>query len=135
MTAFHGAKLALLARGRVLVLQRDDVPGIPFPGHWDLPGGGREGDETPEACIRRETLEELGFAPDTARIGWRRAYPGADGRVAWFFVLRDERFDEGVVRLGDEGQGWALMPVAEFLGHPLAVPHLAQRLGEYLAAR
>ncbi|WP_162869177.1 NUDIX domain-containing protein, partial [Escherichia coli] len=45
--AFGGAKIALLCDGRLLVYQRDDKPGIPWPGMWDLPGGGRENGETP----------------------------------------------------------------------------------------
>lgn len=31
-----------------------------FPGLWETIGGGREGDESEEECIRREVLEELG---------------------------------------------------------------------------
>ena len=44
---FHGAKLLLMNQGRMLTLLRDDLAHIPFPAHWDLPGGGREGDEAP----------------------------------------------------------------------------------------
>ncbi len=31
-----------------------------FPGYWETIGGGREGDESEEECIRREVMEELG---------------------------------------------------------------------------
>ena len=31
-----------------------------FPGLWETIGGGREGDESEEECIRREVMEELG---------------------------------------------------------------------------
>ena len=51
---FHGAKLVLTCGDGLLLLLRDDIPTIQWPGHWDLPGGGREGDETPEACALRE---------------------------------------------------------------------------------
>lgn len=44
---------------QVLLLLRDDVPAIPYPNCWDLPGGHIENDETPEACIIREMKEEI----------------------------------------------------------------------------
>ena len=40
---FSGAKIVLKCEDRLLTYLRDDKPGIPFPGIWDLPGGGREG--------------------------------------------------------------------------------------------
>jgi len=44
---------------QVLLLLRDDLPSIPFPGMWDLPGGHIEIGETPKECIVREMLEEI----------------------------------------------------------------------------
>jgi 8-oxo-dGTP diphosphatase len=43
MTDFVGAKAALVCNGAVLTYLRDDHEGLPWPAHWDLPGGGREG--------------------------------------------------------------------------------------------
>ena len=44
---FHGVKAALLFGDKILVYKRDDKPGLRFANLWDMPGGGREGDETP----------------------------------------------------------------------------------------
>ncbi|MGC1332995.1 NUDIX domain-containing protein, partial [Pseudomonas sp.] len=52
---FSGAKIALLCDDLILIYQRDDKPNIPWPGLWDLPGGGREDDETPLQTAVRET--------------------------------------------------------------------------------
>lgn len=54
---FHGAKAAVFIGARPLIYQRDR--GVVWPGYWDFPGGGREGDETPHACLRREVLEDF----------------------------------------------------------------------------
>ena len=67
---FSGAKLALFLGQELLVILRDDRPDIPYPGHWDLPGGGREGDETPQACVLRETQEEVGLKLTENDLGW-----------------------------------------------------------------
>jgi len=44
---------------QVLLFLRDDIPTIPFPNMWDVPGGHVEAGETPEDCITREMKEEM----------------------------------------------------------------------------
>jgi 8-oxo-dGTP diphosphatase len=44
---------------QVLLILRDDISSIPFPNHWDIPGGHVLAGESPEACVRREMLEEM----------------------------------------------------------------------------
>ncbi len=46
---FGGAKLALYLGDALAVLLRDATPDLIWAGYWDLPGGGREGSETPLA--------------------------------------------------------------------------------------
>ncbi len=45
--------------GEFLLYLRDNKPGIPFPGYWDLIGGHIEEGETPEEALVREVKEEL----------------------------------------------------------------------------
>ena len=46
-------------KGEFLLYLRDNKPGIPFPGYWDLIGGHVEEGETPEQALVREVKEEL----------------------------------------------------------------------------
>ena len=134
MDDFHGAKLALLNGAHVLVYLRDDFAGLPFAGHWDLPGGGREGLETPEDCVLRELFEEFGLQFGAERLVWKREFRWfhkPEVRV-WFFggwITADEI---AAVRFGDEGQYWKMMQVAAFMAHEKAVPDLQKRLGIWL---
>lgn len=131
---FSGAKVAVLCEGRLLTLLRDDKPTIPWPGLWDLPGGGREGDETPEQCALRETWEEFGIRLDPGCLVWKRVYPGqgANGLDTWFLVaeVASGVFDQVV--FGDEGQRWEVMTIEMFLGLVDGIVHLQDRLREYL---
>ncbi|CUI01607.1 NUDIX hydrolase [Leisingera aquaemixtae] len=130
---FAGAKLAVFLGQNLLVIQRDDRPDIPYPGHWDLPGGGREAGETPIACALRETREEVGLVLPPELLIWSRVYQRPHGRV-WFFAAHLPAAAAGDVRFGDEGQGWALMAPEAYCAHPLAVPHFAVQLRRYLEA-
>ncbi len=129
---FMGAKLALFIGPRLLVLHRDDTPGLLWPGFWDLPGGGREPGETPLQTALRETREEFTLTVPQAHICWGRAYTNSIGRQVWFFAGWLPAQAEAQVVLGDEGQGWALMTVQEFLAHDKVVPQFKPRLQDYL---
>lgn len=62
----HRVAIAILHQDSKFLLQlRDDIPGIFYPGHWALFGGHIEPGESPDAAIRRELLEEIGYAPVT----------------------------------------------------------------------
>ncbi|WP_425044780.1 NUDIX hydrolase [Primorskyibacter sp. S87] len=129
--SFSGAKLALFLGPNLLVIERDDLPDIPYPGHWDLPGGGREGSETPETCVLRETQEEVGLQLSQADLVWSVSYLRPRGTV-WFFAAHLPRGAIADVQLGDEGQQWRLMPPGVYCDHPLAVPHFAEQLRNYM---
>lgn len=47
-------------KNEILLHLRDNKPTILYPNRWVLPGGYIEQGETPEQCIIREMIEELG---------------------------------------------------------------------------
>ncbi len=129
--SFIGAKLALFLGEHLLVILRDDKPDIPFPGHWDFPGGGREEAESPEACVLRETAEEVGLRLDPADLTYARRYSRPAGD-SWFFAAHLPPERAQAIVFGDEGQGWDLMLPQTYLAHPRAVPNFCSRLQDYL---
>ncbi|MFK7940001.1 MAG: NUDIX hydrolase [Roseovarius sp.] len=131
---FAGAKLALFIGDRVLVLRRDDRPDLPWPGYLDLPGGGREGSESPEACALRETHEEVGLVVRPDQLVWKRYYP-EDPTPAFFFAAHLPAETEADIVFGSEGQGWLLMAPEAFVQSAEAVPHFRVRLADYLQSR
>jgi 8-oxo-dGTP diphosphatase len=133
---FAGAKILLTCGNRLLTYQRDDLAHIPFPGMWDLPGGGREGQESPEACVLRELDEEFGLRLGAERLLWARAFPAmvpGAARQGWFFAGRITEAEIAAIRFGDEGQHWQMMGLARWLAHPGAVPELQRRVRIALA--
>ena len=121
--------------GRLLTCLRDDYDWIPFPAHWDLPGGGAEPGETPLECALRELDEEFGLRLAPERLNGR-AFAGWNdpARASWLFAGTITAGEIAAIRFGDEGQEWRMMPVAEFITHPRAVPHFRDRVRMVLAA-
>jgi 8-oxo-dGTP diphosphatase len=56
--------IAILQKDSQFLLQlRDDIPGIFYPGQWGFFGGHLEPEESPDAAVRRELWEEIGYVP------------------------------------------------------------------------
>lgn len=131
---FTGCKIALFCGDKILTILRDDKETIPWPNMWELPGGGREGNETPFECVAREVYEELNIQLSKEEIIWSWIYPSMldENKNSVFLVgqLTQEQFDSIV--FGDEGQGYKLMSIEEFLNSKQAVPQLQGRLRDYL---
>ena len=131
---FTGVKVALLVEKSILVILRDNKPDIPWPNTWELPGGGREGQETPLECLRREVWEELGLILEEKSIIWSRIYPSMldEERSAVFVVAKISQKQYQEIRFGDEGQCYKLMSIDEFLGSDKVVPQLQDRVRDYV---
>ena len=134
LSDFTGCKIALFCDDRILTILRDDKSNIPWPNTWELPGGGREGDESSFECAAREVYEELGIHLTEDCLLWSKVYPSMlfEGKESVFLVgkLAQEQFDSIV--FGDEGQGYKLMNIDEFLGSDKVVPQLQERLRDYM---
>lgn len=131
---FIGAKAAFFHQGdgetRLLTYLRDDLPGLPWPGYWDLPGGGREGDENPETCLLRELEEEFGLRLPASRLLHRATFlPMAAGPLPGIFFSGFITAPEiAAIRFGHEGQCWEMMRLSDYLSHKRAIPALCERL-------
>lgn len=54
------AAAVIIEEGRLFIARR--APGEKLAGCWELPGGKLEDDETPQRCVERELIEELGMS-------------------------------------------------------------------------
>ncbi|MBT8458810.1 MAG: NUDIX domain-containing protein [Boseongicola sp.] len=131
---FHGAKIAILVGDQIVTILRDEIPTIPWPGYWDLPGGGRENDETPTECALRELKEELGFTINPARLAWLTPHRSPPSYI-WFLAVELPEFNPSMVKFGDEGQEWRLGSLDWFLSHDKTIPQHKTRLRAYLKHR
>ena len=73
----------LLRNGRVLLGLR--APGGNCGGLWEFPGGKLEPGETPEQCLVRECIEEVGLLVEPVKLISRVVYPFPDQPIELFF--------------------------------------------------
>ena len=134
---FSGCKIALICDDKLLTILRDDISTIPWPNMWELPGGGREGEETPFECVQREVFEELGLKLEEADILWVKDYQGMlDPDTTSIFMVGTISQEEcASIIFGDEGQAYQMMDVSQFLAAEKVIPQLQDRLSDYLEVR
>jgi 8-oxo-dGTP diphosphatase len=105
------------AAGRILLQLRDDIPTIPFPGMWAIPGGMLEPGETPLACIVREVEEELGVRIPPAEVTHLMTRTRSYGIEHTFTARLDVPAEDIALT---EGQRVAWFPVDEAVATELA---------------
>lgn len=134
---FSGSKIALICDDKLLTILRDDKASIPYPNMWELPGGGREGEETPFECVQREVFEELSLKLEETDIVWAKDYQGMldPDKTSIFMVGTITQEEFANIVFGDEGQAYQMMDVSQFLSDKKVIPQLQDRLKDYLEVR
>ena len=134
---FSGCKIALICDDKLLTILRDNISTIPWPNMWELPGGGREGEETPFECVQREVFEELGLKLEEADILWVKKYQGMlnPDKISIFMVGTITQEEFASIVFGDEGQAYQMMDVSQFLADDKVIPQLQDRMRGYLEVR
>jgi len=114
----------VVANGKILLLQRDDNPGIRDPNCWQLPGGGVEDGEMPDEAIKRELQEEIGIIPSLLNF---LISPSAETH-AYYARLTDEEVRS--IKKGDEGKDLRFFSFDELSQIPLT-----QKLKDVIQSR
>lgn len=130
---FHGAKGLVFFGDKLLVYRRDDKTSD-YPGYIDLPGGGREGLESPWQTFQREIKEEFGLDIKHNDIHFSCTIPSelAPDRKSFFLVAKLPAQRARDIVLGNEGLGWRLLTPQEFISHPDGISRQQQRVEAYI---
>ncbi len=133
---FHGVKVAVLVENKLLMHLRDNKPGLFNANMWDFPGGGREGNETPEECAIREIYEEFTLLVTPESFIWKNDYPAQKdpNQRAYFMVTNIDVEKVKDIKL-NEGQKWNLFSQEDFFAIEDVVPSLKLRFRDYLDSK
>ncbi len=132
-TDFNGAKGIVFLGDEMLVYRRDTKTNN-FPLHIDLPGGGREENESPFETFQREVKEEFGIEINSDEIIFSCTTPSTiePDKKSFFVVAKTSRFKPENVVFGNEGTEWMLMSVNEFIQRPDGIKRQQKRVENYI---
>lgn len=108
-----GASAVIISNNKVLLFQRDNIPGIPFPDCWQLPGGGIEEGETPLEGLQRELAEEVTYVPK--KIIYLGYFDNILGKNHIFISIVSSEEEEKFKHNPDEGQRIGFFTIEEAL--------------------
>lgn len=131
---FVGAKGLVFLGDKILVYRRDDKT-TSAPLCIDLPGGGREGEESPFDSFRREVQEEFGIAIQKDEIEFSCTVVSTmdPSKKSYFIVARTRGLMPEDIVFGNEGTEWMLITPDEFIKRPDGIERQQKRVERYLA--
>lgn len=109
----------VLYDGKILMVLRDNKPGLPDANTWTFPGGQMEIGENFLETMKREFKEEIGITPQNiAELGLIINAVTRSQHHTYVSVLTPE--EAGQVRLGNEGQDLKFFTFSEMQDVPQA---------------
>lgn len=85
---FVGSKGVVFVEKKMLAYRGDGNTDL-SPHLIDLPGGGREGDESPFDTFRREIQEEFGIGIEKDDVSASYVHQNRQGGINFFFITKD----------------------------------------------
>lgn len=113
---FGGVKGFVFIGEKILVYRRDNNTKN-FPLHIDLPGGGRENNESPFETFKREVSEEFGINIKEGDISFCDIVQNIinPDKVSYLFITQPLEYTEKDIIFGNEGVEWMLLTIKEFI--------------------
>ena len=107
-----------------------------FPLYIDLPGGGRENNESPYETFKREVKEEFGFKITKKDILYAKQYVSAmdASKESYFIVVRLNVTEKDIV-FGDEGLDFFLIETENYLKLNDAIRRQQNRVLDYINSK
>lgn len=110
------------AAGKILIQQRDEKPGLKYPGYWTTFGGKVEAGEHPDEAMRRELLEEIELAPELRLWKTRQFTEQVHGGLVvveqWLYIGRVDLPAEAITL--NEGQALGFFGLDDLDTIPIA---------------
>ncbi len=130
---FNGAKGIVFLGDKMLTYRRDNKT-YSYPFHIDLPGGGREGNESPFDTFKREVKEEFGIdiEKNDIEFSWAIQSTIRPDKTSYFFVTKSLVLNPSEIIFGDEGIEWLLMTPEEFIKRPDGIERQQKRVEKFL---
>lgn len=131
--SFSGVKGLIYIGDKIIAYRRDTITKN-APGCIDLPGGGRENDESPFETFKREVMEEFGIPIEQSDIvlSVRRNSHVNPGTKSFFMVTKPLKIDVNDIVFGDEGTEWFMISPHEFAERKDGIERQQKRVSDYL---
>ncbi len=129
----NGTK-GLVFIGEKIIVYRRDTETTSFPLQIDLPGGGRENNESPFETFKREVREEFGLTIEREDISYSKKYQSSldPSKVAFFMATRPLNIEAKDISFGDEGLEFFLISPQDFVNLEDGVNRQQDKVAEYL---
>ncbi len=113
---------AIIIKDKFVLLARRK-PGEKLAGYWEFPGGKLEEGETPQKCIERELLEELGIKAKAGKIIAESEYHYDHGAFRLLAILTTIEEEKSLTLKVHDQAEWVLLP--NLLKYNLAAADIA----------